>query len=413
MSSRAARSYAGYACATGFYLSLATGAGSPLVCEGVLCEPQAWRSAILLVLLFLALAFARPTAPSPRTGVVFVGALCVLPIVHSAFSYSDNPAYVLNNTYELFFGSALAIVFLDRLFRDHSDKDALQFVVTVLAAVLIAAVLVKAVDGTLFNRNEGRYLINGPIVFGWLMGMGFVGSFGLWYASGKKEFVGLSILFYFAVFWTFSKGPILACTVVVLYLTLLSTKFSLKRFALFSISVLVLGSFLIFYFGDSAALSRLNLAEHAATAGSEGSIRIRSVALQAAMNLALDHPLVGIGAGNFSSFIRLSGLVYPHNVWLEVFLEYGLFAGVAVLLIVAYAFVRAEPLIRAFLLFFALCLSFSGNISYLRYLMPFLYIALVFRRSGQGLQAPRGQARRDGGRPRTRARPGRPPALPR
>ena len=70
--------------------------------------------------------------------------------------------------------------------------------------------------------------------------------------------------------------------------------------------------------------------------------------------------------------------MYPHNVHLEVLLEYGLMVFAVYAALLVYSVIHGNPLIRSIIIFFVICMSFSGDVSYLRYLIPFLFLNILY-----------------------------------
>ena len=68
--------------------------------------------------------------------------------------------------------------------------------------------------------REGRFFINGPIVFGWLMGFNFVCGLLAYSKSRESVYLFLSSVFLLAVFWSQSKGPFVAVFTVMVFVIL-------------------------------------------------------------------------------------------------------------------------------------------------------------------------------------------------
>lgn len=124
---------------------------------------------------------------------------------------------------------------------------------------------------------------------------------------------------------TGSKAPFFAAIIVILFLyrkSIASILKSKKAFQMtlntiiFSLPIIIL----IFYILPKSIINRLFNFEE------EGSTGIRLELYGASLDLISSNPL-GIGIGNFSSYVKL-GYNFPHNLFLESLVELGWFSGI-------------------------------------------------------------------------------------
>ncbi|QOQ69295.1 O-antigen ligase family protein [Photobacterium damselae] len=246
---------------------------------------------------------------------------------------------------------------------------------------LFIALLFKLKNG-LFNRDV-KFIMLGPIVFGRLMGIGLLLSiFSI--DSKYKNIIALSFLF--GVLLSFSKGPILSLSLVFLLYLFLNKKIkSLLFLSVFIFLIYLNINSVINYFisFDIPSLSRILNVIYVLVNGGDvtngsnyGSIGSRSDMYKATINLIQLHPL-GVGVGLWSNYISIEGLKYPHNLFLEVFSELGVFLGVLFLIpFLLFLLVRKNNqmlfLICMFLLFNQMV---SGSIADARYLLFFSVVS--------------------------------------
>jgi len=240
--------------------------------------------------------------------------------------------------------------------------------------VLFATLTYKVQNG--FFDRQVRFFLNGPIVYGWLMGFSALISFHLWNRTREKIWAFLCICFVAALLWTESKGSAIAFLVAISSYCLMTFRGSFR----FWVPLLLILFVVWIFFGESisnlfeesrfAAIARIargDLGEF-----DDGSVGIRSALADYASALFWQNPLTGIGLGNFS----YEGFIYPHNQHLEVFVELGVFAGFVHIFFVFIAWFRADVLGRSLILMFSVSSMFSGDISYLRFLYAYCLLAI-------------------------------------
>ncbi len=125
-----------------------------------------------------------------------------------------------------------------------------------------------------------------------------------------------------AVLLTASRGPFLASFGLVLFLPAVFFRSSEKQKAAL-VAVAVLGAGLILYLVPAASWARLGTI---GTQVSTGTFNDRTIIWEAGLNVFRQNPILGVGAGAFSTVVRNStGISYvAHNTFLSILVEQGL-----------------------------------------------------------------------------------------
>lgn len=258
-------------------------------------------------------------------------------------------------------------------------------------ALLIAAVLYKLRYG--FLDRQVRYFLNGPIVFGRIMGIALIaGAFIL--RGGPR--LGVCALFLAAVLWTGSRGPLIALVLTGLICAVVLGR---HRVAMAMVIVVVAFGSLLIQFG-SEALGRTLFKEQSeqlrvifrlidlsqATASGEGSIGSRKVMWAKSLELITKEPL-GAGMGSWSIGTQIRDADYPHNIVLELLSEVGIpLTSLAVLLGFCLYRFRFHWLTAACIYLF-IAQQVSGDLLDLRFLATFLVAACLLNKYGESRSA--------------------------
>lgn len=354
-----------------FYLSLVSGGVFTFHSDGVFND-LAKLSIALFGLVFL---FRYP--PS-RVSVKFSLAFVLffsIPLLASAFR-AENFEYALYKIDAAIVGGIfsflLAIALIDRLglvsFYDGFIKFAF--------VVLVATISYKTLFG-FWDRNI-RFLLNGPIVFGWFMGVAAIFSVHMWRFRACSAYLFAAVVFCLAILWTQSKGPLLALFAAFFYMYFVA----LGHFQRIKVSAALLVAVIGLSFVDLSWLeesTRLDAFQRllSQTIGESdyGSVGVRAEMYQQALDLFFANPAFGIGLGNWQ-FVTGSEFLYPHNQHLEILTEIGGFYFALYFSLVIFAFLNADSVIKSVLIFFIVAASFSGDLSYLRYVFAFSLIAV-------------------------------------
>ena len=244
------------------------------------------------------------------------------------------------------------------------------------ALFLLFLTIIFKLNFGFFDRSV-RFFINGPIVFGWLMGLSALVSYLRFLRTNRYLFLLLSGVFAAAVVWTLSKGPLLALLVASLYVSS-GDKRGRTILIVGAVFLIAVGS--VFFeqiwtlLSESRFSALLRIAQAETTTSDWGSVGIRQIMFFDAFQKFLTHPMLGIGLGNYQYEI----FFYPHNEHLEVFLELGIFAGMLHLFSVLWFLYKSNMEYRAIIIFFLICSSFSGDMGYLRFIYVFGFIGVTF-----------------------------------
>jgi len=223
--------------------------------------------------------------------------------------------------------------------------------------------------------------LNGPIVFGWLMGVHGVVAMILWERSSRLIYALFVVVFFSAVVWTQSKGPLVAFVFSIFFLVFSSSsKDGIRTKVLFlSLGLVLMGWLFQDELAESLEGSRLQAISNVITGNvqenDEGSIGSRADMVDEVVDFLSQGGGAGIGVGDWQ-FRSKSGLKYPHNQHLEILVEMGglwFLAHVGFLLV---GFYYSDRYLRAILVFFLVAANFSGDASYLRYAYPFVLVGI-------------------------------------
>jgi O-antigen ligase len=352
------------------YLLLISGGVIPYV-EGEVAKSVAKGAMLVTVLLIACFATVRRSVLPPIGLFVLVG----LAFMGAGLYRSSDVSFALEKIDGAILCSAAVALSIDRGYARFGEQRFQAAFLLFAFLILVATILYKAKFG--FFDRQTRFLLNGPIIYGWLMG--FCALLALHLRSLQRRVVWsvLFAMFLAALLWTESKGSAFAFAVGLAAYILSSFR---KNFRFLLALALLSGSVYFLFRSDFIVLfeeSRFSAVARLLTGelgqADDGSIGIRSLLLDEALRNFWAHPVFGTGLGQFT----FDGFVYPHNQHLEIFAELGFVAGFAHLLFVAAALMRANVLHRCLILLFAVGSAFSGDASYLRFLYAFCLLTFL------------------------------------
>jgi probable O-glycosylation ligase (exosortase A-associated) len=182
--------------------------------------------------------------------------------------------------------------------------------------------------------KAGYFLVDGND-FAWSLLIAV--PMGIYLAISSKSFI-LKLSYYactafmmFAIFGTQSRGAFIALVAIFLYYGVKVSKSKFLFFALLGVTVISLVAI-----SPTSYLDRLKTIK---TYESDSSAMGRLYAWQAAFDMALDNPILGVGAGSFNSaygrkYKQSSGpdkWISVHSIYLKTLAEYG-FTGLILLI---------------------------------------------------------------------------------
>ena len=357
------------------YASLASGAGNPIRCHESSCDISLAYLAITVILILV-------------TSFIRVKGLVLLQLILLSFGFlilamigytSYIPLFVYSKAWGAFIASGFALLFMVYHIQYEGYVGLAHGFVRIMLMVLGLTFLFKAAQSGLMDRDV-PYLLNGPIVFGWLMGIGALSSVYILILERSLINLLIAISLFLAVIWSGSKGPILAYLLSAIFMYVVIGGFRFGRLMQICIFLTVVTIAVILSVSTEKMLdSRLGLLFDIYMNGvdySEGSVGVRLASYESSLQLISENLFSGIGPGAFAKYEP--ELMYPHNVHLEVLLESGLMVFAVYAALVVYGVIHGNPLIRSIIIFFVICMSFSGDVSYLRYLMPFLLLNILY-----------------------------------
>jgi len=207
------------------------------------------------------------------------------------------------------------------------DRD---FLIYVLLSVSTFLLLIAVFSFSSLSSSRSGVLGGGPIVLSrWLC----FGSLILFFHPKVKRFkLVFALIFLIMALFTGSRGPFLSLFIImVIYLFINFKKIFWK--SVFVISLLVS---IVLISGLHTKMSEFETVSRVFMNVSEGGMRKstgRSVLYETAINEIIEHPF-GVGSGNFDMYsdrkmyLKNKKLFYSHNLFLEIFTEFGIFSGV-------------------------------------------------------------------------------------
>lgn len=234
------------------------------------------------------------------------------------------------------------------VFSEKMEKKDLSFFIMVLFSVSSLLLLLFILNFSSLSSDRGGVLGGGPIVLSRWLCMGALISF--FFAPLKKYRLILFPLFILIALFTGSRGPLLALFFTLsIYFLLNFRKLFYKTMAILSLLIVIgVMTGLVEYFQQFSTVARVFMNF---TIDSSTSTSGRFSLINLAFRDIIDNPL-GIGIGNWLSnsldtnYLLIKGFNYPHNIFLEIFLEMGVIVGVLFLIYTILVLSRAMRLLR-------------------------------------------------------------------
>ena len=329
-----------------------------------------------LLFAFCLLVSARLFVPYYVHRIIWLAHLPLVVMAMTIF-WSENQEYAAWKISNLLGSSIVATYFFSWIVHVIGWDGFLRLWLWSLLLFLFCALLYKISTG--FWDREVPFLFLGPIVFARLMGLGMLFSFVAYKAKWRHLFVAV---FFLAVLWTASKGPILF---IVFFLFILYILFGNpgERWSFLSICASI---FVVIMITDHiplvGSLNRLEaLFVHINSNLSIWLIlyeldSVRFSIFKETFDLIVSKPW-GVGLGNWKEHIWIYQLDYPHNLLLEIFSEAGVLLGMVVLLpFLSFLFGKHVGLVTAGAFLF-LCQQVSGDLLDARYLLCFSTLVII------------------------------------
>ncbi len=338
-------------------------------------------SSVLYFAAFV-VAMTAPCLPSTHSTVLIflvpVGLLgLTLPLSH------DQQAGAIK-LFNLIATAFAASILLASAVQRVGTETVLRLLVGCIGLLLGAALAYKVRYG--FFDRQVLFLMNGPIVFGRVMGLGCLCSLAAF--RGLPRLL-LSVMFFLAVVWTASKGPILALLIAsATYVLLLGSRTQRTIFA-GVLATAVIGVIVNYdLISDWQPLSRVFEGLQVMSTGvgfDIESIGSRWLLIQESIEVLLHRPF-GVGVGGWSAATGIRWASYPHNFLLELWTEGGLLLGTVAALPYLVFLLRRVDVWWVLCLFFLLCQQVSGDLLDSRYWLTFCIVGFLCR--SEGLRIP-------------------------
>src|SRR5690554_795536 len=248
--------------------------------------------------------------------------------------------------------------------RKWKEAELLKYFILSVFILSSIGILYKVIFG-FFARSVSFGLL-GPIPFGWVNGMALLA------VALKREKKILDFLlmafFFLMVIWSGSKGPLVAFFIISIFFfnRILGNKFRTK----FIVGLLLMGAFFFVksYSEDIRAVKMIMAyiedPEGYTEGAGQGSVGLRENFINHSLELFEDHPVFGVGFGGWDDTFN-SKFRYPHNIYIELLSEIGL-VGILLFLFLLCT-LKYKSTFGYMGLFGMMCLSFSGDFSYFRY----------------------------------------------
>lgn len=328
----------------------------------------------IMVLLVIIFAIHKDIKLLNKKAILYITVITI--IFLTASLRTEDLAYSLDKYISCGIVVLILYILFSLLERKNSFIQISQYIVHIGFGILILTILYKIQFG--FWQRDVRFFLNGPITFSWMMGLYCLLSVNIYQHTKKWIYLVLAIVYCIAILWTQSKGGLLATVVALVFYFTYTSKLYIKIpiLSLFGL-IFIFNSYILNLLADLTEGTRfsaiIRLLNNNVGAEDSGSITIRQNMISEAIQFFLDNPLMGIGISNYQ-FKTNYGLAYPHNAHLEILLEFGFFIGLIYILFLISGFLKAPTIFKSVLILFALGASFSGDITYLRFLF---FICLV------------------------------------
>lgn len=357
-----------------FYLTLVSGGVLLFGSDGLV------NDLVKLGIAVVALALILRASPSREAyGLVFKFILFFsVPLLFSSY-FARNVDYSLSKIDSAILGTSLSFLLAAATIRRYGFLEFLREFLLVGLVILFFTVIYKILFG--FSDRSVRFFLNGPIVFGWLMGLMGVVALSLWQKTKLRRYLLFVAIFFVAVVWTQSKGPLLAFLVVGVFVFLIQMRVRQRLWTIAFLGLLVLGASqlnLSEIFAETRFAAIERILKNSTSDADFGSVDVRARMYDDALGLADRYPVTGVGVGNWQALTN-SDYLYPHNQHLEILAELGVFYFFAYAVLVLYAFAVGGGVIRSIIVFLMVAASFSGDLSYTRYIFLFSLLGIYLR----------------------------------
>lgn len=252
------------------------------------------------------------------------------------------------------------------LSKKWTEEIIIYYIILFTLLILIIGFFYKINFG-FFDRSV-RYGLLGPIPFGW------INAFALILILTKEskrinDFI-MSFIFFLAVLWSGSKGPVisLVVTAILFRKNFFGEKVS-KKVTHYLLIVLIFG--LVIVYGEnfrsiSSIINLFSSPEDYIDGAGAGSVGMRIIFLEKSLQTISNNFFFGTGFGGWSNYVEISEFKYPHNIVIELWSEIG-FIGITLFMCLIYQFIRFGNRLFIASVSVFIMLLFSGDFTYFRY----------------------------------------------
>lgn len=335
---------------------------------------------VILLLWGAALAFQRRALLRPLVYSDWLIISFVLLVVASLLSQHEaNPATAYYAKLLPFL--VLLPYCLGRLMQERDRTIFLRFL-PLLGLLLLQLCVIDywwaPYEGTIYDRWIFFGVNHSPLLIASLVSAATLASANLLLEENgfHREIVAAWIafsIFIVALVLIAARGALITCTIVLILMTILN------RHATWGRRMMLLGCFTLFATAalyvlpkpqadfyartasaDSLSFTRQPLTEHLEMPEKTqsapeckpifnglDSVAIRRLLYTEAIELAVQHPLTGVGAARFGSYSCGGPRAYPHSTVLQAFAELGILGGIVLLLLYAVSIVSALRIYEA------------------------------------------------------------------
>lgn len=328
----------------------------------------------IMVLLVIIFAIHKDIKLLNKKAILYITVITI--IFLTASLRTEDLAYSLDKYISCGIVVLILYILFSLLERKNNFIQISQYIVQIGFGILILTILYKIQFG--FWERDVRFFLNGPITFSWMMGLYCLLSINIYKHTKQIIYIILSVIYFIAILWTQSKGGLLATAAALIFYFTYTSKYYIKIpiLSIFGI-ILAFSTYFINILADLTEGTRfsaiIRVLNNNVSAEDGGSITIRQNMISEATHMWIDNPLWGIGISNYQ-FKTSYGFVYPHNAHLELLLEFGVIVGLLYLFFLIVGFLKAPTVFKSAFILFGIAASFSGDITYLRFLF---FICLI------------------------------------
>lgn len=309
---------------------------------------------ITLFCLFITLVFAVVKLFSnprfPKQTLISTGLFAVFTIIIlMSFLYTESVVYANEKTIRYLVITSWSFLGVYVLIRD--TKSLMKFINSIILISFIVSIvgLHSIVTNLLAGTYIGRVFVMDTdyLALGRTVGLGLLLLISLkWFDSQKSTKISNIMILIMAFVLLFSGGrmPLLGMIASLLALMILATKVTSSKKVIINKGVkrlsrfLVLGLIVLIPVYMSGKFNDIFLRISGLFSGEDEASLVRLTLYKTALKMIAENPLIGTGWASFPLYYYgMDYKVYPHNIFLEVFSELGIFGFIILTSILMYA----------------------------------------------------------------------------